>query len=90
MYNYLVEFVASAFVTYVVFATANPLAIGFAHAFALLLTQKISEGHVNPVVPIVMTAIDKMSLDKLLGYIFAQIFGGFVGYQIFIKYRIPV
>jgi len=88
MYNYLVEFVASAFVTYVVFATANPLAIGFAHAFALLLTQKISEGHVNPVVPIVMTAIDKFY--KLLCYIFAQIFGGFVGYQIFIKYRIPV
>ena len=38
-YEYLVEFLGSILLVYVIFATKNPLAIGFSYAFILLLTQ---------------------------------------------------
>lgn len=87
MYNYLVEFVGSILLTYVILATNNPLAIGFAYAFILLLSQNLSNGYINPAIAIMMTATDKITVNELLPYCGVQIFGALVGYQIFITYK---
>jgi len=90
MYNYLVEFIGSALVVYVILATSNPLAIGFAYAFVLLLTQNLSNGYMNPTVSMVMAATDQLPIQDLIPYCLSQVLGGFVAYQIFIKYKIGV
>lgn len=87
MYNYLVEFFGSVLMVYVILATSNPLAIGFTYAFIILLTQKISNGYMNPTVSIVMAATDQLPIQDLLPYICLQVLGGLIGYQIYIRYK---
>jgi glycerol uptake facilitator-like aquaporin len=87
-YEYLVEFLGSILLVYVIFATKNPLAIGFSYAFILLLTQKLSNGFMNPAVTLVMASTDNMAIADLFPYLIAQILGGFIGFQIFAKYGV--
>jgi glycerol uptake facilitator-like aquaporin len=88
MYNYLVEFIGSILLVYVILATSNPLAIGFTYAFILLLTQNLSNGYMNPTVSIVMAATDKLPIQDLIPYCLLQVLGGLIAYQIFVKYKI--
>lgn len=88
MYNYLAEFAAVVFFVYVILATGNPLAIGAALAFVLLLTANVSKGGVNPVVAIVMAAAGKMPTNELLPYILSQIFGGLVALELYRRFKL--
>lgn len=82
MYNLLVEFLGAAFVVYIILATGNPLAIGAAFAIAILITGKISGGHLNPAVSIVMASAGKLDTKDLVPYCLAQIFGGLTALEI--------
>lgn len=88
MYSYLVEFFGAAFFIYVIFATGNPLAIGAALAIVILLTSKISGGHINPVTSIVMASSGRLGTSDLIPYIIAQIMGGLVALELSKKFKI--
>ena len=87
MYSYLVEFFGAAFFIYVIFATGNPLAIGAALALTILLTSKISGGHINPAVTIAMASAGKLPVSEVLPYCMAQIFGGLTALQLYKRYQ---
>ncbi len=88
MYSYLVEFFGTAFFIYVIFATGNPLAIGAALALTILVTSKISGGHVNPAVTIAMASAGKFPVDKVLPHCLAQILGGLAALQLYKRFQI--
>ena len=88
MYNYLVEFLGTAFFVYVILATGNPLAIGAALAFVVLLTINISGGYINPAVAIVMASAGKLETSELIPYCLAEIFGALVAFELYKRYKL--
>ena len=87
MQKYLAEFLGTIFFVYVILATGNPLAIGAALALVILLTSRISGGHMNPAVSIVMASSGKIPTSDLMPYVIAQILGGLVALEIFKKWK---
>lgn len=87
-YNYLVEFLGTAFFIYVILATGNPLAIGATLALVILMTSEISGGHINPAVSIVMASAGKLPTSEIVPYCLAQVFGGLVALELYKRYRL--
>ena len=81
--KYLVEFVGTVFFLYIILATGNALAIGAALALAFALGNKISGGHFNPAVSIMMVAKNKLPGHELIPYVLSQIAGGLVALQLY-------
>uniref|UniRef100_A0A6C0CNW1 Major intrinsic protein n=1 Tax=viral metagenome TaxID=1070528 RepID=A0A6C0CNW1_9ZZZZ len=88
MQKYLAEFLGTLFFVYVILATGNPLASAAALALAMFMTVRISGGHINPAVSMVMAAKGRISTTDLIPYIIAQILGGLVALEIFKKVKI--
>ena len=88
MQKYLAEFLGTLFFVYVILATGNPLAIGAALALVILLTSRISGGHINPAVSIVMASSGKIPTADVIPYIAAQILGGLAALEIFKKWKL--
>lgn len=86
MNKYLVEFLGTAFLSFVVFATGNYLAIGAALAIAALLGGPISGGAFNPAIAIALLAAGKLSRNDLIPYIIAQIIGALLGFYLVKKF----
>ena len=86
MNKYLVEFLGTALLSFVVFATGNYLAIGAALAIAALLGGPISGGAFNPAIAIALLAAGKLSRNDLIPYIVAQIIGALVGFYLVKKF----
>jgi glycerol uptake facilitator-like aquaporin len=82
MNKYLVEFLGTLFLTFVIFATGNYLAIGAALAVAVLLGGPISGGVFNPAVAIAQMYAGQLSRSDLIPYIIAQVAGGLAGYEL--------
>lgn len=83
MNKYVVEFLGTLFLTFVIFATGNALAIGLALAIAVQLGGKISLGAFNPAVTFALMQSGKLSQKDVVPYIIAQIAGALVGFQLF-------
>jgi glycerol uptake facilitator-like aquaporin len=83
MYKYLVEFLGTAFFSYVIFATGNPLAIGAALALVILIASPISGGSINPAVSIALASAGKLPTQDLIPYILAETFGALVGFELY-------
>jgi glycerol uptake facilitator-like aquaporin len=81
LHKYLVEFLGTMFLVFVIFATGNYLAIGIALAVAVLLGGAISGGAFNPAVAIALMYAGKLSRSDLIPYIVAQVAGGLAGYE---------
>lgn len=88
MYKYLVEFTGTAFLVYVILATGNPLAIGAALAFIVLIGMGVSGGNFNPAVSIAMSAGGLLPSNELVPYILAQTFGGLVALELYKRFAI--
>jgi aquaporin Z len=86
--SYLVEFLGSALFVFIILATGNPLAIGAALAFILLIITPISGGHVNPAVTIVMASMGNISSSDILPYILAQVLGALVALEVFKRVKL--
>ena len=82
MNKYLVEFLGTMFLTFVIFATGNYLAIGAALAIGVLLGGAISGGAFNPAVAIALSYAGKISQNDLSPYIVAEIAGGLACFQL--------
>jgi glycerol uptake facilitator-like aquaporin len=83
MHKYLVEFLGTMLLVFIIFATGNYLAIGAALAVAVLLGGSISGGAFNPAVAIALMYAGKLSRSDLIPYIVAQVAGGLAGYEAF-------
>ena len=79
MNKYLVEFLGTAFLTFIVLAIDNYLVVGAATSLALYLGGSISGGPFNPAVTIAMLMDGRIERNDLLPYIIAQIFGAVIG-----------
>lgn len=82
MQKYLVEFLGTMFLMYVILATGNAYAISAALAVAIVLGGKISGGHFNPAVSVAMTVKNKLSKNDLVAYVLAQMAGAVVALQL--------
>ena len=82
MNKYLVEFLGTMMLSFVIFATGNYLAIGATLALAIFLGGAISGGIFNPAITIAMMFADQISHGDLMPYIIAQIAGGVMGYEV--------
>jgi aquaporin Z len=83
MNKYLVEFLGTLFLVFVIFATGNYLAIGAALAVAVMLGGAISGGAFNPAVTIALMHAGRLSRSDVIPYIVAQVAGGVAGVELF-------
>jgi aquaporin Z len=72
MLEYLIEFIGTFFLLFVIFFTGNPIAIGLTLAAMIAIGGKISGGHFNPAVSFMMFCNNKIDLTKLILYITVQ------------------
>jgi aquaporin Z len=82
MNKFLVEFLGTLFFVFIIVSVGHPLAIGAALTLAILLGGKISGGHFNPAVSVVMAMAGKLPTNDLLLYIGSQVAGGVVALQL--------
>jgi aquaporin Z len=82
MNKYLVEFLGTLFLMFVILTTGNYLAIGAALAVAVLLGGAISGGAFNPAVAIGLMYNGKLPRSDLIPYIVAQVAGSLVAVEL--------
>ena len=76
MQKYVVEFLGTLFFLYVILVVGKPIAIGLALYIAILVGGKISGGHFNPAVSVMMTFAKRLAMKDMFPYIIAQVLGG--------------
>jgi aquaporin Z len=86
MNKYLVEFLGTMFLVFVIFATGNWVAIGSSLAIVVLLGGPISGGAFNPAVAISLYSAGKLSKSDLIPYIIVEILGGLSAFYIYNNY----
>ena len=86
MIKYLVEFLGTMILAFVVLATGNWVAIGCALGIIALVGGPISGGAYNPAVAISMYSAGKLSKSDLLPYIIVEILGGIGAFYIYKNY----
>jgi aquaporin Z len=86
MNKYLVEFLGTMLLVFVIFATGNWAAIGAALAIAVLLGGSISGGAFNPAVAISLCHAGKLPKSDLIPYIIVEILGGLAAFYVFNKF----
>jgi glycerol uptake facilitator-like aquaporin len=87
MNKYLVEFLGTMLITFVMFATGNWLAIGATLAVAIFLGGSISTAAYNPASAISLYAAGKLPESDLIPYIIVEILGAlgaFYAYKNFV------
>lgn len=84
MFNKLLaEFLGTMFFLYVILATGDAIAIGLALITVILIAGKISGGHFNPAVSVMMAMAGKLSMNNLAPYILAQVGGGLAALEFY-------
>ena len=83
MNKYLVEFVGTLFLLFVILVSGEAIPIGLAVILAIMLVGKISGGHFNPAVSVMMFLNKKIQAQDLLFYVLAQVLGGAVALQLY-------
>lgn len=83
MNKYLVEFVGTLFFLFVILVSGEAIPIGLALILSIMLGGKISGGHFNPAVSVMMFLNKKIQAQDLLFYVLAQVLGGAVALQLY-------
>ena len=83
MNKYIIEFLGTLFLVFVIFATGNYLAIGAALSVAILVGGSISGGAFNPAIAIALMYAGKLPRSDLIPYIVSQIAGALAGFELF-------
>lgn len=86
MNKYLVEFLGTMLLVFVIFATGNWAAIGAALSVGVLLGGPISGGAYNPAVAIALYASDKLPKSDLIPYIIVEILGALAAFHAYKKF----
>jgi aquaporin Z len=83
MNYYLVEFLGTLFLSFIIFATGNYLAIGAALAVAVLLAGSVFKNAAfNPAITLALLASGKLPSNDVIPYIVAQIAGALAGLEL--------
>lgn len=82
MYNYVVEFLGTAFFFLVILLTGQAIPIALALAAVIMVGGKVSGGHFNPAVSVMMWRKGKLKMSDLVPYIVAQVLGGLVALEL--------
>jgi len=83
MNKYIVEFLGTLLLMFVIISTGNYLAIGAALALAVLLGGAISGGCFNPAVTIGLLAAGKLASNDVIPYMLVQIAGALTAIQLY-------
>ncbi len=83
MNKYIVEFLGTLFLVFIILTTGNYLAIGAALAVAILIGGSISGGSFNPAVTLALFASGKLASGDVIPYIVAELAGGLAALQLF-------
>lgn len=83
MNKYVVEFLGTLLLVFVILATGNYLAIGAALALAILLGGAISGGSFNPAVTLSLLAAGKLAASDAVPYIVVEVAGGLTAFQLY-------
>ena len=86
MNKYLVEFLGTMFLMFVIFATGNWAAIGAALAIAVLLGGSISGGAFNPAVAISLYSAGILAKYDLIPYFIVEILGALAAFYVYKKF----
>jgi aquaporin Z len=84
--KYLVEFLGTMFLMFVILATGNWLAIGAALAVGVLLGGPISSGAFNPAVVISLYSAGKLAKSDVMPYIIVEILGALAAFYTYTNY----
>ena len=79
----LAEFLGTMFFLYVILATGDAIAIGLALITVILVAGKMSGGHFNPAVSVMMAMAGKLAMKDLAPYVLAQIGGGLAALEFY-------
>jgi glycerol uptake facilitator-like aquaporin len=80
MNKYVVEFLGTLLLSFIVFATGNYLAIGAALAIGVLLGGAISGGAFNPAIAFGLMMAKKITQMDFIIYTIVEILGALAGY----------
>jgi len=83
MHKYVVEFLGTLLLVFVILTTGNYLAIGATLSLAILLGGAISGGSYNPAVTLSLLAAGKLAAKEVIPYIVVEIAGGLTAVQLF-------
>ena len=72
MNKYIIEFIGTFFLVFLIGLTSNPIAIGLGLAVLVYMGAHISGAHYNPAVSLAMLINKKLSLKELGFYVFYQ------------------
>ncbi len=86
MNKYIIEFLGTMFLMFVIFTTGNWLAIGAALGIAVLLGGAISGGAFNPAVAISLYAAGKLPKSDVLPYVIVEILGALAAFYVYKNY----
>ena len=78
---FVAEFIGTFILVLSILATGNPLFIAAAFLAAITIASKVSGGHINPVVSLVMLMNGTIKSTQFLVYVPAQIAGALVAYM---------
>jgi len=82
MYSYVVEFLGTALFLLVILLTGQAIPIGLALMAVIMLGGKVSGGHFNPAVSVMMWRKGSLKMADLAPYIIAQVLGGLVALEL--------
>jgi glycerol uptake facilitator-like aquaporin len=82
MNKYLVEFLGTMFIIFVVFTTRNWIAISFATAITIFLGEELSNGKgaYNPLIAFSLHVTNRLSNYELILYIIVEIMGALAAF----------
>lgn len=86
MTKYLVEFLGTMLLMFVIFATGHWVAIGAALAILVLIGGPISGAAYNPAVAISLYSAGKLAKPDLIPYIIVEILGALAAFFVYSKY----
>jgi len=86
MNKYLVEFLGTMFLMFVIFATGHWLAIGAALAVIAFIGGPISGGAYNPAVAISLYSAGKLAKSDVLPYVVVEILGALAAFYVYKKF----
>jgi aquaporin Z len=81
LHKYLVEFLGTMFLAFIIFATGNYLAIGAALAVGAFLGGPVSGGSFNPAVTLALYHSGKLMKSDIVPYIIVEILGALAGFE---------
>ena len=84
--KYLVEFLGTMFLSFIIFSTGNYLAIGSALAIGIFLGGSISGGSFNPAVTLALYNSGKLMKSDIVPYIVVEILGALAGLEAYKRF----